>query len=198
MQNLSRLCGVPKTRERKALSSLTLPPFRKAPDHLQGTLFAPRGRSPPGLGGETEAARLNTSGGNGPAHWVTGSRALPDLVLGHEVHALGRGPADGLLRHGAWGLGGPGTLGHWAQRLTSPRRRVAEQRSTRRRRRRSTWRGCGRLAPRLPCAHCQSQSAAALFARLPAHLPARGCSSPSLRKTLGKPQDLTFPPPFEI
>ena len=150
MQKLSRLCGVPKRRERKALSSLTLPPFRKAPDRLQGTVFAPRGRPPPGLGGETEAARLNTSGGNSPAHWVPGSRVLPDLVLGHKVHALGRGPADGLLRHGAWGLGAPGTLGPWAQRLTSPRRPVAKQRRTRRQRRRSTWRGCGRLTSRLP------------------------------------------------
>jgi len=50
---------------------------------------------------------VHTLGGNGPAHWVTESPALPDLILGHEVHALGRSRADRFLRHGAWGLGTP-------------------------------------------------------------------------------------------
>lgn len=34
----------------------------------------------------------------------TGSWALPDLVLGHEVHALGRSGAERFLRHGGSGL----------------------------------------------------------------------------------------------
>lgn len=33
----------------------------------------------------------------------TGSWALPDLVLGHEVHALGRSGAERFLRHGGSG-----------------------------------------------------------------------------------------------
>ena len=102
MQDFSRLCGEPRRRERERLFRQR-PLSARHPDHLQHTLLEPRSRSLPGLGGKTEAARCAHFRWE-RVHWVTESRELPDLILGHEVHALGCSRADRFLCHGAWGL----------------------------------------------------------------------------------------------
>lgn len=105
----------------------------------------------------------------------------------------------GFCAMGPGVLARPRALRPPAQRLKSPGRPVAEQRGTRRR---------SRAAPgEIGAAGLSSPGARALqdnlgpqtrFSR--ASLPTcfvRGClSPPPLRKTLGKPQDLTPPPPF--
>lgn len=81
------------------LGSLTLPPLPVAPDRLQRTLLVSRGPHLQGPGGDPAAARCAQLRRGRPS--PPGSRipALPDLVLGHEVHALGRGGAERFLRH---------------------------------------------------------------------------------------------------
>lgn len=76
-----------------SLELLSSPPSLKASDHLQDLVG--KLRSPGG----------HISGGNSPAHRVTGSLALPDPVLIHEVHTLGCRGADRFLSHETWDLG---------------------------------------------------------------------------------------------
>lgn len=93
----------------------------------------------------------------------------------------------------------PRALRPWAQRLKSPGRLVAEQRGTRRRSRGRTWRDSGSrtlLSRRQDSKDNLGPQTRFSRASLPTCF-VRGCHSPPpLRKTLGKPQDLTPPPPF--
>lgn len=85
MGDFLRLCGVAQGEKGfpVALILLSSPPFLKDPDHLQD------------LVGKQRSPGVHTSGGESPAP------RLPDRVLGHEVHALGRLGTHRFLRHGA-------------------------------------------------------------------------------------------------
>lgn len=122
--------------------------------------------------GKLRLPGVHTLGGNGPARWVTESPALPDLILGHEVHALGRSRADRFLRHAAWGLGTPPRSGLWLRvsSLLGDRLLSNEGRG-----------GGARAAPGgIGAAGLSSpRSTVTVFARLPAHQLCPGLSQPS-------------------
>lgn len=113
---------------------------------------------------------------------------LPDLVLGHEVHALGRSGAERFLRHGGWGSGrqqhapGRGSASLVARETGCPATRDAEAEA-------AAAPGAGRGRVLVPVASLCTSEALAL---LPAHLASPGGRSPpSAREALGKPQHLT-------
>lgn len=154
-----------------------------APTTSSALSSAPEGRPPPGLGGETEATRYV------PLRWERPSPPghLPDLVLGHEVHALGRSGAERFLRHGGWGSGrqqhapgpGRGSASLVARETGCPATRDAEAEA-------GAAPGAGRGASLclLPASAPLSPSPSSLAGP-------GGRSPPSAWEALGKPQHLT-------
>lgn len=162
---------MPKRRERKVLWSPALPPFHKVPDHLQCTLLARRGRPPPGLGGKPRPPRVPTGLRNLQRYqissWATRfMRSAAAVLIGFcamEPGVLARPVSSGP------GLSVPRRLG---DRLPSNAGRGGGEDAA--------PGGVGPPGSRVVAAPtaCLGR-AAALFSRLPAHLPGSALQRPS-------------------